>query len=100
MHNYRPSGLCDRLDDAKICLMRHDKIHLAGGDAALVHHLHGRTAVLMYDGENDLVLAHNRIHMEDLAGHELLHQEEALPVSKLIKSAPKLFRLFDLPNSQ
>ena len=73
----------------------------AGGeDAALVHHLHGRAAVLMDDGEDDLALADDRVDVEDVAGDELLQQEVALPVAELIERAPELLGILDLANAE
>ena len=57
-------------------------------DAALVHHLHGRAAVLVGHGEDHLALAHNRVHVEDVTGDELLQEEAALAVAQLIERAP------------
>ena len=54
----------------------------AGGeDAALMHDLHGRAAVLMHDGEDDLALVDDGVDVEDVAGNELLEEEVALAVA-------------------
>jgi hypothetical protein len=71
-----------------------------GEDAAFVHHLHGRPAILMHRRKDHLALADDRIHVEDLAGNEPLHHKMALPVAQLVKGAPQLLGFVNLSDPE
>src|SRR5271156_1875161 len=67
-----------------------------GKHAALVHHLHGRLAVLAHGRKDYLPVVGDRVDVEDGAGNESLEEIVALAVAQLIKRTPELLRLMNL----
>src|SRR5437763_1040963 len=54
-----------------------------GEDAAALRNLQGRRSVGARQGEPNLVLIHNRVHVKDVAGYEPLEQKVRLLVSEI-----------------
>src|SRR4051794_5313786 len=61
--------------------------------------LERRTAVAARDCEANLASEYDRIHVEDIAGHEVLDQVIRLQISKLFEKRPDVFRVIQLAYS-
>jgi hypothetical protein len=75
------------------------------GDAARLRNYKGRVRVSVDAREDHLRAAHQRIHVKDIARHELLHQIERGLFTKLrprvqqLNRAPDIFRTVQLSDS-
>jgi hypothetical protein len=66
-----------------------EAVHGSGGeDAALMHELEGRLAVLMNGRSERVALPNDAVGVEDIARDEALQQMMRLTITKLVEQRP------------
>jgi len=68
-------------------------------DAAALGDAEGRLAIAATDGEDHLALPHQRVHVVDIAGNELLQQVVRLLVAQFVEGAPDTLAVVELADA-